>query len=265
MVTPGQDASIALTFTARDNASPAIQRLGGNLSRLSSAAASVGKVLAANTATFLTAALALSSIGAQASQLGVKFGLLTEKQGDFLNTAFQVTAVVLGTAAVLAQLTQTLGGTTASILKGTTALILFASWAAVVLGIVTTLVTAFQLLNDPANLTTIEKLFGVRLPTFDRPGEAPTGAGRLGGAAVTGLTAGAVDLQELRDSVEFINRNLLRIGLGGFGPRGGGGGGGQPVIINNGTIIADENGIRSLETRLRRVRKEDERARGITK
>ena len=42
MVTPGQDASIALTFTARDNASPAIQRLGGNLSRLGAAAAGVG-------------------------------------------------------------------------------------------------------------------------------------------------------------------------------------------------------------------------------
>jgi len=263
MVTPGQDASIALTFTARDNASPAIQRLGGNLSRLGAAASGVGKILAQNTTAFLTAGIALATLGSQAAQLGVKFGLISEETGNLIGTISVVAGLALGLAAVLAQVTQTLGGTTESLKKGTGAMIAFASWATVVLGIVIALVTAFELLNDPAKLATIEKLFGVRLPTFDRPGEEPTGAGRLGGAAVTGLTAGGVDPQELRTSFEQLNNILRKTGLGGF--TGVTGGGGQPVIINQGIIIADENGIRNLESRLRRIRGEEQRARGITK
>jgi len=95
-VAANTDASVALTFTTRDQASPGIQRIGGNLTRLQSTAAGVGKVFANNATAFLTAGLALSSIGGQASSLLVKFGVLNERQGDFVNTGFQITAVVLG-------------------------------------------------------------------------------------------------------------------------------------------------------------------------
>jgi len=40
---------------------------------------------------------------------------------------------------------------------------------------------------------------------------------------------------------------------------------GDTVIIQAGTIVADEGGMRELEKKLRQIRKEDERTRGISK
>jgi len=257
MVTPGQDASIALTFTARDNASPAIQRLGGNLSRLGAAAAGVGKILANNTAAFLGAALALSSIGAQASQLGVKFGLLTEEQGDFLNTAFQVTAVVLGTAAVMAQLVQTLLAAGVGIGAMGAAFVAFLPIALLVGAALAAIVTSIELIRDPTLPTTFEKITGIDVLRAKEPAGTRPGVLAPGEKSFT---------EDPLAAAGGIGRDILRQARAVFlGQTGGQSRISEPVIINNGTIIADENGIRSLETRLRRVRKEDERARGITK
>jgi len=259
-VAASTDASVALTFTTRDQASPGIQRIGGNLTRLQSSAAGVGKVFANNATAFLTAGLALSSIGGQASGLLVKFGVLNEKQGDIVNTTVQIAAVVLGAITAFSSLGLAIGASSVGFGVIGAAIVSFTSLAVVLVGVIASLTTGFQLLADPANLSSIEKLTGVRFPTFDRPGEEPSRLGRLGGFALGGLAPG-LDPQRLRESVEQTSGFLSRTGLGGVGNPGGG----SPIIIQAGTIVADEGGMRELEKRLRQIRKEDERTRGISK
>jgi len=252
MVTPSQDASIALTFSTRDQASPGIQRIGGNLSRLQATAQGVGKVFAQNATAFLAASLALSSIGGQASQLAVKFGFLSEEQGDFLNTAFQVSAVTLGAVTAFSTLATALKGV--SFVAITAAFVAFLPIALAVGAALVVITTAIEILRDPGKRTSIEKLFDFDIPTADEPGAPKTRRGRISGAIFPGLPGRPAGIGEAligpeRRQAEEKRREAREF----FG------------LINQGTIIADENGIRKLEDRLRRVRKEDERARGITK
>jgi len=255
------DASVALTFTTRDQASPGIQRIGGNLSRLQSTAAGVGKVFANNATAFLTAGLALSSIGGQASSLLVKFGVLSETQGDVVNTIFQVSAVVLGAVTAFSSLAL-------AISAGSIGFSAIAASAVIALPIIlalgaalATVVTLGQLLRDPTAPTTFEQITGIdvlrtKQPAGTRPGRLAPGEAAFGEDPLA--AAGGVG----RD----IGRQLLAafgIGRGGqpriLGAEAGG------VTINAGTIIADEGGMRDLEKRLRQIRKEDERTRGISK
>jgi len=255
------DASVALTFTTRDQASPGIQRIGGNLTRLQSTAAGVGKVFANNATAFLTAGLALSSIGGQASSLLVKFGVLNEKQGDMVNTVFQISAVVLGAVTAFSSLSVAIGLSSIgfgglAVAAGVALPIILVFTAALA-----ALFTLAELFKDPTAPTTFERITGIdvlraKQPAGTRPGRLAPGEASFGEDPLA--AAGGVGRDILRQA-----RSVF-LGQTGGQPRVVEGGTGS-VIINQGTIIADEGGMRDLEKRLRQIRKEDERTRGISK
>ena len=246
MVTPaGQNASVVLTFTTRDNASPGIQRIGANLTRLQSTAAGVGKVFAQNSTAFIGAGLALATAGAQVAQLGVKFGLLNAKQGEILGTSLQVAGVFFTMTGALAQVVATATGLglTMAVLGST--LIAFLPVALAVAVAIAAIVTGLQLLRDPTKPTTLEQLTGIKLG-------GGAGPGRTRADAFFGLTPpeGAKPL--------FSGRGKPAFQGGIFGDK-------QPVVINAGVLVADETGLRELEPRLRNVRGEEQRTRGNTR
>jgi len=248
------DASVALTFTTRDQASPGIQRIGGNLTRLGSVAQGVGKVFSQNATAFLTAGLALSSIGGQASSLLVKFGVLNEKQGDIVNTGFQITAVVLGTVTAVSSLTTAL---VASSISMGAAVIVAGAWGAALFAVVAATValsTALEILIDPTKRTGIERLFGFDIPTADDPGAPKTRRGRISGAIFPGVPGRAGIGEAFLGPERRIAEQKRAEAREFFGL----------TIINQGTIIADEGGMQQLERRLQRVRGEERRTRGIT-
>ena len=242
MVTPaGQNASVVLTFTTRDNASPGIQRIGANLTRLQSTAAGVGKVFAQNSTAFIGAGLALATAGAQVAQLGVKFGLLNEKQGEILGTSLQVAGVFFTMTGAIAQViaTATGMGLTLAIITGS-----LAAMAATVLFLVSTfaalgaIITSIQGIFDPSKPLLIERILPESIQRLVPGGGSEARARSAGrGANIGGLINRATE------------PNVA----------------GNSVILNIGTMIADEFGLRELERRLRNVRGEEQRTRGNTR
>ena len=235
MVTPaGQNASVVLTFTTRDNASPGIQRIGANLTRLQSTAAGVGKVFTQNATAFIGAGLALATAGTQVAQLGVKFGLLDEKQGEILGTSLQVAGVFFTMSGAIAQVIATLGGMGISIgvlaasLGGLITLLIAAAAAIVVLEL---------------SARKIEDRFGIDVSRGGGP-FADIIQGRVPGA---GQPTG----QE-----SFLGKTISQV----TAPNAAGG----SVILNVGTLIADEFGLRELQRRLRGLSGEEKRTRGVT-
>lgn len=232
MVSPaGQNASVALTFTTRDQASPGIQRIGGNMQRLQAQAEGVGNVMAKNSTAFLAAGLALSSIGGQVSGLAIRFGLLSQEQGDFVNVGFQVSAVVLGTVTALAVLKTALVASGSSFAAFGATLLPVLTIALAVVAAILFLTSALQGLKDPTQETLIEKIPGLELGG----GAGPT---RTRGELFFGKT------QKLQqdDFASGIRQN----------------------IINVGVLVADETGLRALERKLRGIRGEESRTRGLT-
>ena len=258
------DANVALTFTTRDQASPGIQRLGGNLTRLQANAAGVGKAFTQNSTAFIGAGLALATAGAQVAQLGVKFGLFDEETGKTLGTVLQVTGVFFTMAGAIGQTIAVVAGFGIGIGGITAAFISFLPIALTVLAVLTAIaaiVTLGQILGDPTAPTTFEKVTGIDVLRTKQPAGTRSrqlAPGEVGfGEDFFGAAGGVA-----RD----IGRQARSVFLGQTGgqPRIGEGGAGG-VTINAGTIIADEGGMRDLEKRFRQIRKEDERTRGISK
>jgi len=255
------DASVALTFTTRDQASPGIQRIGGNLTRLQSTAAGVGKVFSQNSTAFLSAGLALATAGGQIAQLGVRFGILNEEQGEILGTTLQVTGVVLSLVTAVASMSIAFGaaGITIGAIGGALAamlpIILAVGFAAAATGIA--IAVLFKTIT-----------------------EGPTAGGKIvqGLLERVGVPEGPAEFisggagERLRGQFERNRGNFRGRGLQNqsfqrnpFGGDDNNGRAGDTIVIQAGTIVADEGGMRELEKRLRQIRKEDERTRGISK
>ncbi len=266
MVLPSNtDASVTLTFRIRDNVSGGLQNIKSNLRGVQDGVRSTGSFMAANANKFIAIGAAGVIVGQSLGQLGVQLGILDEEQGKTFGNIVQGASSVaaglgglalIGTALapVFAKLTLTGIGAFATKLVALNPLILAVTATTLALAVaVSAVVLEFQQVGSSA-----DKFIEIASKLGKKPGELARDVFSTAGSA-----AGTIR----RDPGKFGGQlaDLVKGGLtGDFTPAGQRGfQGNQGVtIVNQGTIIADEGGLRELFRRISALGKEDDRVRG---
>jgi len=287
MVLPSNtDASVTLTFRIRDSVSGGLRNIQSGLRGVSTGVRNTSTFLATNSAQFVTlGGVAVAAAGPLAN-LAVKFGIVNKEQGEILKTTVETGGALVAFATLLstvALVVQNTGGGFAGLgvgiaafaakLIGATPVILAFTASALALGVaLTAVIKEFKEVGSSADFlknVTSKKLFGIPILTKEERGflfgDEETGQLALG-ERIAGAKGG-IRGSEFRESGGIRGRAGLIGGPTAADFRSGGGFGGSenPLIINQGTIITDEAGLRELERKLSPIRKQEQNIRGITK
>lgn len=239
MVSAGNtDSSVTLTFRARDQVSPVMNRVEGSLNRVGQSAAATGRFVAANATTLVSLGAAAVAAAGPLSQMLVQMGLINEEQQKTVQSGILLGGVLVSTGTFVVQLAQLI--VVSGLISRLRAMNLsMASLGPTVLAVASAIValtTALQILAGQE--TTLEKLGLLEIPGENR-------AGRLAGFGTRALPFGAGHIPGVSERAAGIA------------------GGAQNVVVNAGTIVADEGGLRELSKRIGRIFQEEERIGGF--
>jgi len=242
MTLANTDSSVTLTFRVREQVTPALNRMEAGLTRVGSASAATGKFLEANARKMVIMGGAMVAGAAAATNLAVRFGILSEAQGKTAASFIQGAGAVVAVVGGLSQLGLFLGSSGVIALIGKTGIGIagIATVAVAAASAIVVLTTALQVLSGQQS--TLENLTPVNLGggnRFQRLGNLitqanPVGAGAAGfnnqgpgtravqGAINVTISTFAATESELRQAAKTLGRILQEESrIGGFNIGGG--------------------------------------------